>query len=146
MHLKAVDPKGHLLEVIYAAVWRLGIPKQWKESRTISIRKKGSSGDLANFRPISLLPTMYKIFSAVVSQRLARVAVGKGWISPSQKGFLPGVQGIQEHTQLLQTVIEEAKSNRCNMAMAWLDLANAFGSIHHAILKLLLLRLGRQPC
>ena len=92
-------------------MWRLGIPKQWKESKTISIHKKGSSKDLANFRPISLLPTTYKIFSAIVSQRLARVAVGKGWISPSQKAFLPGIQGIQEHTQLLQTVIEEAKAN-----------------------------------
>ena len=110
-HLKALDPKGYQLEVIYKAVWRLGIPKQWKESKTISIHKKGSSKDLANFRPISLLPTTYKIFSAIVSQRLARVAVGKGWISPSQKAFLPGIQGIQEHTQLLQTVIEEAKAN-----------------------------------
>ena len=90
-HLKAIDPKGHLLEVIYKTVWRFGIPKQWKQSRTISIHKKGSSNDLANFRPISLLPTMYKIFSAIVSQRLTRVAVEKGWISPSQKGFLPGI-------------------------------------------------------
>lgn len=137
-HLKAIDPKGHLLEVIYKTVWRFGIPKQWKQSRTISIHKKGSSNDLANFRPISLLPTMYKIFSAIVSQRLTRVAVEKGWISPSQKGFLPGIQGIQEHTQLLQTVIEEARANGSNLATAWLDLANAFGSVHHTILKQLL--------
>ena len=137
-HLRALDPKGYLLENLYAAVWRLGIPKQWKESRTISIHKKGSTDDLGNFRPISLLPTMYKIFSAIISQRLSRVAVEKGWISPSQKGFLPGVQGIQEHTQLLQTVVEESKATSSNMSMAWLDLANAFGSIHHAILKQLL--------
>ena len=80
-----------LLEVISAAVWRLGIPKQWNESITISIHKKGSSSDLGNFRPISLLPRMYKIFSAIVSQRLAHVAVGKWWISPSQKKFLPAL-------------------------------------------------------
>ena len=102
---------------------------------------RGSNPDRLLGRQPCCTNHMYKIFSAIVSQRLARVAVGKGWISPSQKGFLPGVQGIQEHTQLLQTVIEEAKSNRCNMAMAWLDLANAFGSIHHAILKQLLLSL-----
>ena len=51
-----------------------------------------------------------------------------------QKGFLLGVRGIQEHSHLLQTAIEEAKASRRNMFIAWLELANAFGSIPHAVL------------
>ena len=29
-HIKSLDPTGDLLATLYAAVWRLGIPRQWK--------------------------------------------------------------------------------------------------------------------
>ena len=77
---------------------------------------------------------MYKLFSGVLSQRITK-ASGDEWMSPEQKGFLPGVNGIQEHTQLLRTVVEDAKANRTDMAMAFLDLRNAFGSNPHGILE-----------
>lgn len=57
-----------------------------------------------------------------------------GWLSPEQKGFLPGVHGIQEHTGLLQTAVEETTSKRRDMSIAWLDLCNAFGSVPHSVL------------
>lgn len=65
------------------------------------------------------------------------IATRLGWISPEQKGFLPGVRGIQEHTHILHTVIEESKRKRRNMVIAWLDLSNAFGSMPHPILNTL---------
>ena len=137
IHLRALDPEGVLLEAIFDAVWRLGIPEAWKRSRTVSIHKKGPTDDLSNFRPISLLPTVYKIFSGILCSRITSVASDLAWLSAEQKGFLPGVLGIQEHTQVLQMAVEEAKSARRKLAIAWLDLRNAFGSIPHAILNLL---------
>ena len=133
-HLKALDPNGRLLARIYSQVWALGIPDAWKSSKTILIHKKGDTADINNFRPISLLSTLYKIFSGIISQRLAAVAVDLHWISPEQKGFLPGVRGIQEHTQLLQAAVEEAKSKKKNLSITWLDISNAFGSIPHQVI------------
>ena len=133
-HVRALDPTGQLLETIYATVWRIGIPSAWKRSRTVPIYKKGDTSDYANFRPISLLSTLYKLFSGVLSQRLCAVAADLGWLSPEQKGFLPGVKGIQEHTQLLQTAVEEATFRRRTMSVVWLDLCNAFGSVPHGVL------------
>jgi len=134
-HLRALDPTGQLLETIYASVWRFGIPTAWKRSRTIPIYKKGDPSDYSNFRPISLLSTLYKLFSGVLSTRLCAVAADLGWLSPEQKGFLPGVKGIQEHTQLLQTAVEETTFKRRTMSVVWLDLCNAFGSVPHAVLE-----------
>ena len=111
-HLRALDPQALLLEKIFEAVWRLGIPDSWRCCRTIPIYKKGSTDDFSNFRPISLISTTYKIFSSVLNQRLCHIASSLGWLSPEQKGFLPGVQGIQEHTHVLQTAVEEAKPKR----------------------------------
>ena len=134
-HLNALDPKGLLLAVLYKKVWEVGIPEAWKTSRTVPIYKKGDTGDYANFRPISLLPTMYKVFSGVMAARLTHLAADLGWLSPNQKGFLPGVHGIQEHTQLLQMAIEDSTEGKGrDLAIALLDLCNAFGSIPHAIL------------
>ena len=134
-HLRSLDPTGQLLEEVFATVCRLGVPGVWKRSRVIPIHKKGETTDYSNFRPISLISTLYRLFTGVLSQRLNMVASSLGWLSPEQKGFLPGVQGIQEHTQLLQTAIEMAEDKRRPMSVAWLDLCNAFGSIPHAILK-----------
>jgi hypothetical protein len=133
-HIRALDPHGHLLEIIYEKVWQLGIPDAWRRSRTVTIYKRGDTSDLSNFRPISLLSTLYKIYSGILSQRLSKVAVELGWLSPEQKGFLPGVHGIQEHTGLLQTAVEEATSKRRDMSIAWLDFCNAFGSVSHSVL------------
>ena len=62
------------------------------------------------------------------------VSTKNGWLSPEQKGFLPAVRGIQEHTHLLQSAIDEAKRAKRNLSICWLDLSNAFGSIPHATL------------
>ncbi|KAK4013416.1 hypothetical protein OUZ56_025968 [Daphnia magna] len=66
-HLRAIDPNCILLETVCKIVWKLGIPNCWKTSRTVPIFKKGDTSDYSNFRPISLLPTIYKLFSGVIS-------------------------------------------------------------------------------
>jgi hypothetical protein len=136
-----LDPDCHLLELIYQAVWRFGVPSCWKTARTIPIHKKGATDDYGNFRPISLLSTLYKLFSSTIASRLTQVASNHGWLSPEQKGFLPGVRGIQEHTMLLEASIEQAKLRKRDLTICWLDLANAFGSLPHEFLNQLFLSL-----
>ncbi|CAD6189600.1 unnamed protein product [Caenorhabditis auriculariae] len=48
------------------------IPEQWKTSKTILIPKKGDLTDLNNFRPISLLSVVYKLFTKVIVNRLEK--------------------------------------------------------------------------
>ena len=49
--------------------------------------------------------------SGKISNCLASAASDLGWLFPEQKGFIPGVRGIQEHTAFLHTAIEEAKAS-----------------------------------
>ncbi|KAH7701151.1 protein F43G9.7, partial [Aphelenchoides avenae] len=39
------------------------IPLKWKESRTVLLYKKGDPNDVKNYRPICLLPVIYKLFT-----------------------------------------------------------------------------------
>jgi pimeloyl-CoA synthetase len=38
------------------------VPKQWNLSTIILLHKKGPKDDLNNYRPISLMPDLYKLF------------------------------------------------------------------------------------
>lgn len=62
-----------------------------------------------------------------------------------QKGGIPGMPGCLEHTRVVTQLIREAQEENGNLAVLWLDLANAYGLIPH---KLSETTLGRHhiPC
>jgi hypothetical protein len=83
---------------------------------------------------ISLLSSLYKLFSGELAARLVKTATGLEWISADQKGFLPGINAIQEHTEVLTAAITRAKKLIEDLSICFLVLANAFGSLPHAVL------------
>lgn len=52
-----------------------------------------------------------------------------------QKGGIPGFSGCLEPTRILSQLIWEAKKSKGNLAVVWLDLANAYGSIPHGLVN-----------
>ena len=48
------------------------VPEEQLKARVVLIFKKGDSSDWANFRPISLLNSTYKIIAAIIQRRLAK--------------------------------------------------------------------------
>lgn len=55
-----------------------------------------------------------------------------------QKGDLPGVPGCLEHTGVVTQLIHEAQEARGDLAVLWLDVTNAYGSIPHGLVELTL--------
>ena len=51
-----------------------------------------------------------------------------------QKAFMPTVPGRTEHHLKLLSILAEAHSNHKSVAVCWLDLANAYGSVHHSLI------------
>ncbi len=51
------------------------IPKQWKYSNIIVIFKKGGRHKIENYRPISLSPTIAKIFSKLIEKRISAFVI-----------------------------------------------------------------------
>ena len=52
-----------------------------------------------------------------------------------QKGRIPGFSGCLEYTGVLGQLIHEAKQAKGNLAGAWPELANTYGSIPHRIIQ-----------
>ena len=46
------------------------VPTKWNESKVIILFKKGDVSDIKNYRPISLLPHMYKVFTRIILERI----------------------------------------------------------------------------
>ena len=52
-----------------------------------------------------------------------------------QKGFWPKVDGVSEHTELLTHIVTDAKRHSRNLVVTLLDLRNAFGEVHHDLIR-----------
>ena len=117
-------------------VWRKGdVPASWKEAEGIFTPKERNSKMVNQFRTISLLNVEGKIFFAILAKRLTSFLTGNLYIDTSvQKGGVPGFSGCVEPTSAITQLIHEAKKGRKDLAVVWLDLANAYGSIPHQLI------------
>lgn len=103
------------------------------------IPKDENSTQLDQFRIISLLCIEAKIFSAI-SKLLCTYLTKNTYVDTSvQKGSISGLPGCVEHTGVVSQLIREARENKGNLSVLWLDLANAFGSIPHKLVHLTLM-------
>ena len=98
--------------------------------------KKKNSKFIEQFRTISLLNTEKKPFMGVMSSRLTKFLLGNNYIDTSvQKCGIGCMPGCLEHTSVITQLLREAKENKGNLAILWLDLANVYGSIQHKVVK-----------
>ena len=51
-----------------------------------------------------------------------------------QKVGIPGIPGCIEHAYSIWDIIQEAKVNKKDLKVVWLDLGNAYGSVPHELL------------
>ncbi|XP_052245600.1 uncharacterized protein LOC127854577 [Dreissena polymorpha] len=118
-------------------VWRKGqVPECWQKAEGLFVPKETNSHNISQFRTISLLNVEGKIFFAVLARRLTTYLTANKYVDTSiQKGGVPGFSGCVEHTSALSQLIREAKVNQQDLTVVWLDLANAYGSIPHQLIR-----------
>lgn len=69
-------------------VWRgEGWIKEWNKGLVVPILKKGKGRKVGEFRRITLMSSMYKIYTTILAERLGDEVEGKGLIPPNQAGF-----------------------------------------------------------
>ena len=97
-------------------------------TRTLPVTKGQNSTEINQSRPISLLNVEGKTFFSVMASRLTKYLTENGYIDTSvQKGGITGVLGCLEHAAMIWEAIKRDKSEKLNLDVVWLDLANAYG-------------------
>jgi hypothetical protein len=107
------------------------LPKIWKHSIVTPIPKKPNVNQIENFRPISLLCPISKVFEQIIYQKLSFHLESNGIIPSCQHGFR---KNHSVTTQLLSVVddISLAIENKKCADVIYFDLKNAFNCIPHS--------------
>ena len=111
---------------------KIGVfPSRWKHAHVTPILKKGSRYKVCNYRPISLLPVLSKIFEKLLHIEIYR-HVSKH-IAPEQHGFVSQrstVTNLVEYTRDIATHI----NNKDQVDSVYTDFSKAFDSVDHQLL------------
>ena len=113
------------------------LPNEWKLSNIVPIPKKGPAEEVSNYRPISLLSLVSKVFERCVYNQL--VSHISTQLHHLQFGFLRGKPITSQLLHVLQD-IHQALESRNHVDAVYLDFAKAFDKVSH---KLLLTKLHK---
>lgn len=102
------------------------IPDQLANSLVSLIFKKGSQLDIANYRPISLLNLIYKVFTSTIDTRIERTLNAS---QPcEQAGFRKNFSTL-DHSFTLNELISRSDEYNFPCYMVFIDYCKAFDSI-----------------
>lgn len=116
-------------------------PTAWKNACVIPIFKNGNKKTVSNYRPISLLPLISKLFEKIIHKRLYNFLNDKRFFSPQQCGFRPDLGTDDSIASMLNHIYCNLNEQTPTLAI-FFDLSKAFDSIDHTILKLKLKAAG----
>ena len=121
------------LKIIYKNCIAKGVfPQIWKQANVVPVHKKDSKYLKQNYRPISLLPVLGKIFAKLIYNHLYKHFCVNKVPNSSQSGFRPNDSTI---SQLLSIVHMVFSSFDCSPLMdvrsVYFDIAKAFDCVWH---------------
>ena len=108
-------------------------PDLFKIAKVIPIFKSGDSKQVANYRPISILPMFSKITERLVYNRLIEYLNKNLILHSNQFGFRQKFSTCMALLQLVEDVSRSIDENKITMGV-FVDLAKAFDTVNHSIL------------
>lgn len=121
---------------------QLGIfPTSLKLSKVIPVFKKGDPNDPSDYRPISLIPIIGKIFEYLIKEQLSDYFESLQCLCDGQFGFRPGCSTIHAVSRVVHGVVECFEKGE-HVGLTLCDLSKAFDCVSHELLLEKLFRYG----
>lgn len=122
-----------IAKIVNKSIKNKYFPEQLKIARVIPIFKGGCETDPNNYRPISILPLMSKIFERIMFNQLYRFIEKYKLLSDCQYGFRKKRSTTDAIMEQMQYIYENLDDGHMVVSL-FLDFTKAFDSIDHRIL------------
>ncbi len=111
----------HLCNMVFEGQY----PVQWRLAKLFTIFKKGYSLDTNNYRGISILAALAKIYDGVLNHRFCQ------WFTPDeeQSGGQAG-RGCQEQILILRLLIDYAQKTKQTLYILFVDYKKAYDKVN----------------
>lgn len=114
---------------IFNRIYNSGeIPKEWLKSTFIALPKKSSANLCTDYRMISLMSHLLKLFLKIVHRRIFKRCEEQ--LSPNQFGFRDAV-GTREALFAVQVLFQRCRDVNCDIYACFIDYHKAFDSVQH---------------
>ena len=119
---------------VYVSLFNLilrsaAIPEQWSIAKIKPIYKnKGDRNDPDNYRPISLISCLGKLFTSLLSDRLSSFLEDNVILNSNQAGFRKNFS-TNDHIFSLYAIIELMKFEKKKLFCTFVDFSKAFDSV-----------------
>ena len=129
-------------DVLFNTIFSNGyFPQDWSLGEIIPLHKKGSINNVDNYRGITLLSTLGKLFTRILNNRLTGWAEEYGIYVEAQAGFREAM-GTTDHIFSLHGLISHYLNNNKKLFCAFIDFSKAFDYIVRDNLWYKLIKLG----
>jgi hypothetical protein len=108
-------------------------PTKLKIAKVVPIYKSGAANEVGNYRPISVLPVVSKIFEKLIYNRISAYIDKHSILSEFQFGFRKGKSSYMALNLLVDKLHQALNENKYTLGI-YLDLSKAFDTLDHKIL------------
>ena len=118
------------LPKLFSAILEQGVfPEQWSTALIVLIHKKGNKNELSNYRGISLLCILSKLFCSIINQRITKWAIKEKIFSESQLGFMKGNR-TSDALSIMHNIIDKyCHANQDKFYACFVDFRKAFDKV-----------------
>ncbi|XP_052810397.1 uncharacterized protein LOC128238477 [Mya arenaria] len=111
------------------------IPKLWSRSIINPIPKSSckNPNDPLSYRGITLAPSMYKMYTSILNERIVKWTDDNDQIADEQNGFRKKRSTI-DHISSLTNLVDTRKKNKQCTFCAFIDFSKAFDSVNRNLL------------
>ena len=118
---------SRMLHAFFNIIWRSEhVPTTWRKGIVVSIFKQGDRTDCGNYRPITLLRVLDKMFLAILASRLQSTVT----LHDHQFAFRPGLGTIDPIFTLASTIANRRRGGKRTYAF-FLDVKKAYDTVWH---------------
>ncbi|XP_044766219.1 uncharacterized protein LOC123322341 [Coccinella septempunctata] len=108
------------------------IPSYFTKGKTFMVPKKGDLAQPENYRPITCLPSAYKILTSTLAHKISTHLKSNNIMAWEQNGCKSKSRGSKELLVIDRAITKQAKKKNKNIAVAWIDYQKAYDSVPHS--------------